>query len=102
MKAGYLLSADLDVQVIYNTLDKWCEGQGDLFLDALEEVTALLETFPYSGRLHFDDYRRIVMRQFPYGIFYVVESNRIMIHAVLNLRQSPEAIRRRLSIDGAP
>ena len=30
MKAGYLLSADLDVQVIYNTLDKWCEGQGDL------------------------------------------------------------------------
>ena len=98
MKVVYLLSADLDVQAIYNSLDAWCVGQGDLFLDALEEVTTLLETFPFSGRLQFDVYRRIVILSFPIGVFYVVESNRILIHAVMNLRQSPGAIRRRLSL----
>jgi hypothetical protein len=37
-------------------------------------------------------------RDTPFGIFYyVVESNRIVIQAVLNLRQDPKKIRERFS-----
>ncbi len=32
-----------------------------------------------------------------YGLFYVVESRGIVIHAMLDLRQSPEHIRKRLT-----
>ena len=35
--------------------------------------------------------------EIPFGIFYVVESNRIVIHAVPDLRQDPEKIRERFS-----
>lgn len=33
---------------------------------------------------------------FNYGVFYSVEGQRVMVHAILDLRQDPVAIRRRL------
>jgi hypothetical protein len=33
----------------------------------------------------------------PFGIFYVVESNRIVVHAFPDLRQDPKKIRERFS-----
>jgi hypothetical protein len=45
------------------------------------------------GRLYRGRYRRLLTPRYPFGIFYVVESNRIVIHAVPDLRQDPEKIR---------
>src|SRR6516162_8975731 len=41
--------------------------------------------------------RRVLIPRYPFGIFYVAESNRIVIHAILDLRQDPEKIRERFS-----
>ena len=43
-----------------------------------------------------EDFVRIVLAG-PFGIFYVVESNRIVVHAVPDLRQDSEKIRERFS-----
>jgi plasmid stabilization system protein ParE len=51
--------------------------------------------FPLIGRLYRSRYRRLLIPRYPFGIFYVVESNRIVIHAVLDLRQDPKKIRER-------
>jgi hypothetical protein len=40
--------------------------------------------------------RRFLVPNFPFGIFYSVEGHRILISAVLDLRQDPERIRERL------
>jgi hypothetical protein len=37
--------------------------------------------------------RHLVLRRFPYGVFYVLDGQSISIVAVLNLRQDPTAIR---------
>ena len=56
-----------------------------------------LKKFPLIGRLYRGRYRRLLIPRYPFGIFYVVESNRIVIHAVSDLSQDPKNIRERFS-----
>jgi hypothetical protein len=49
------------------------------------------------GRLYRGRYRRLLRSRYPFAIFYVVESNRIVVHAFPDLRQDPEKIRERFS-----
>ena len=42
-------------------------------------------------------YRRLLIPRYPFGIFCVVESNGIFIHAAPDLRQDPEKIRERFA-----
>jgi hypothetical protein len=38
----------------------------------------------------------MLVRDFPYGIFYSVQPSRLIVVAVLDLRQDPETIRRKV------
>jgi hypothetical protein len=38
----------------------------------------------------------MLIRDFPYGIFYQVQATRLVVAAIVDLRQDPEAIRRKL------
>ena len=96
MKTVFLLGAEIDIQQAYEQFEEWSEGHGDRFLRELEAAVRLISDHPASARLHLDDYRRSVIIHFPRAIFYVVESDRIVIHAVMDVRQDPLAIVRRL------
>jgi plasmid stabilization system protein ParE len=37
----------------------------------------------------------VLTRRFPYGLFYVVEAERIVVLAVFHGRRDPKAVRRR-------
>ncbi len=55
-----------------------------------------LRTFPQIAPLFHESYRRLLVHGYPYGIFYSIEGSRIIVAGVMDLRQDPEAIRRRL------
>lgn len=64
----------------------------------MEEVnTAVeyLEEHSDLGPTYDVDIRRILLRRFPYGVFYTIEENRIVVHAILDLRMNPVGIRER-------
>jgi hypothetical protein len=63
---------------------------------ALDAYLARMGTFPEIAPRYFEDVRRQVMQDFPYGIFYQVFPARILVTAILDLRQDPEKIRQRL------
>jgi len=96
MTLVFLLGAELDIQRAYAKLEDNAEGRGDVLSQHLDEAFARIAANPLIAPLHYESYRRLILRKFPYGIFYVVESGRIVIHALLDLRQDPERIRRRL------
>ena len=50
----------------------------------------------WIGRPHRGVHRKLLVPDHPYGFFYVVEPSRVVIVAVLDLRQDPKAIERRL------
>jgi len=68
---------------------------------SLDVAFGRLRIFPELAPAFHKDYRRLLVHGFPYGIFHTVEGRRIMISGVMDLRQDPEFIRRRLGGRGA-
>ena len=91
-----LLGAQIELQSCF--AKQPTSRQANRFEAEVRAVSRQLERFPYSGRSYEGQFRRCLLRRFRYGLFYTLEGSRVMIHAVLDVRQSPAAIRRRLGL----
>jgi plasmid stabilization system protein ParE len=91
-----LRGADADLQEIFNLFEDYREGFGVEFMTAVDAYLARLSVFPESAPIYMDRIRRQVMQRFPYGIFYQVQPTRVVVTAILDLRQDEDRIRQRL------
>jgi plasmid stabilization system protein ParE len=91
-----LLSVALeDLDVGRQFYEKQQAGLGDYFLDSLfSDIDSLLL---YAG-IHQKvfGYHRTLSRRFPYAIYYRVEGEDIQVWRVLDCRQNPASITKRL------
>jgi plasmid stabilization system protein ParE len=92
----FLAGADADVQAAYERRESLREGAGERLLRELDRCAGLLARYPRIGRPHRGVHRKLLVPDHPYGVFYAVEPSRVVIVAVLDLRQDPEAIEKRL------
>ena len=71
----------------------WYEGQreglGKEFLVAVGEALEKIAKHPDFGILVHPRLRRANLRRFPYGVFYFVEQQRIVVVGVLHGRRAP-------------
>lgn len=65
------------------------------FLDAVEAACELLERNPELGPTVEGRIRRVLLRGFTYGVFYVIDSNEIVVIACLHGARSPREWRHR-------
>lgn len=93
----FLFSADSDIQAGYAFCEDYQSGRGEIFMRYLDVAFGRLRTFPEIAPIFYKAYRRLLVPGFPYGIFYTIEGGRIIVTGVMDLRQDPEIIRRRLS-----
>jgi plasmid stabilization system protein ParE len=98
MEQLVLAGADADVLETYARLEDAAAGLGERFNERVEEALDRLLSFPQSGPMYMAPYRRLLVMDFPFGVFYSIEGRRIVVQAVLHLRQDPSAIRRRLGL----
>jgi len=91
-----LLQAELDIQAAFNCYEDFQEGRGEVFMRHLDAAFTLMRQHPEIAPFYGEAYRRMLIRDFPYGVFYQVQSKRVIVAAVLDLRQDPAAIRRKL------
>ena len=92
----FLLQADLDIQTAFDKYESFQEGRGEVFMRHLDAALTLLRTHPEIAPRYSGAYRRMLIRDFPYGIFYQAQPMRLVIAAIMDLRQDPEEIRRKL------
>jgi toxin ParE1/3/4 len=71
-------------------------GLGAQFLRAIESCLETIQRYPLACAKVEDDVRRALLKRFPYGIFYVVDGERISILACLHAKRRPGIWRRRL------
>ena len=64
-------------------------GLGLRFIAAVENATNRAQTFPLAGSPSVARTRRVVLKGFPFSIFYRPESNGIVIFAVSHQSRSP-------------
>ena len=71
------------------------QGLGDCFLDAVEaDVQSLTR---YGGiHLQIDGFHRMLIRRFPFALYYVMEATSIDSYAILDCRRDSIWIRGRL------
>jgi toxin ParE1/3/4 len=70
------------------------QGLGFEFVDEIEHASTLIRANPLLFTLVDDPIRRVLMRRFPYGVFYEPGEQLDTILAVVDLRRDPETIRR--------
>ena len=94
----FLHSADADIQAAFEYYEEVQPGRGEVFMQHLDAAVGGLKTFPEIARVFSGSYRRLLVPGHPYGVFYSVVGRRVIVSAVMDLRQNPETIRRRLGI----
>ena len=64
-------------------------GLGVDFVTQVQEVFDRIGATPERYAQIFQDIRRVVVRRFPYSIFYKVESQQVVVLAVFHSRRNP-------------
>jgi plasmid stabilization system protein ParE len=93
MEVSFLRGAETDLQKLY---EYFGSERGEKFLLLLDDALEEVRRFPQIGRSYLSKYRRYLLPRYPLAIIYVPESNRIVIHAVFDLRQDPQKLLDRL------
>ncbi len=91
-----LAGAENDTLSIFAKLEARSAVSADAFYHTLDAALQQLANHAESAPVFAGHIRRLVMHGYPFGIFYALENDRLFVHAVLDLRQNPEAIHRRL------
>jgi hypothetical protein len=96
LRVEFLSGADADLQETFNRFEDYRKGFGTEFITVIDAYLARIAAFPEIAPVYFERIRRQVMQRFPYGIFYQPGPTRILVAAILDLRQDEEQILRRL------
>jgi len=72
------------------------------FINSVEKGIEKILEYPYAWPIIEEDVRRHLIKRFPFGIYYTIESNYISILAVMHLSRKPGYWKERLkTVDGA-
>ncbi len=71
-------------------------GLGIEFLDEVEHAVSQIREAPLLSTLVDDPVRRVLLRRFPFGLFFE-SGERDTVLAVVDLRQDPETVRQAYS-----
>ncbi len=88
----------------YLAAARWYEsdraGRGRAFEMAVEAALEHIASRPDSHKLvEQTGFRRVVIRRFPYALFYRLEDGRAVVHAVFHTARNPSTLHARLGDD---
>jgi len=99
MKIEILAEAEQDLLDGIRFYERQRAGVGSHFLESLSADIQSLHRFAGVHVREFG-YYRMVAKRFPFAVYYRVEGDRILVHAVLDCRRNPAWIQKRLTRKG--
>ena len=89
--------AEADARAAFHWYEEQLPGLGGAFLSELDREFGSISANPEAhARIHLG-IRRALLHRFPYGIFYVVETGRIIVLAILHTSRDPRLLTNRQS-----
>ena len=89
MTVRFLSTAELELKEAMEFYEAAREGLGAEFLAEIETTVSLIEAHPLAWTALSSRTRRCRTARFPFGLFYQVRSDEILIVAVMDLRRDP-------------
>ena len=77
-------------------MKKLSKGLGSYFIDTLFSDIDSLQLYGGVHQKHFG-YHRMLSKRFPFAIYYKVEEDTVILYAVLDCRQNPDTIKKKLN-----
>jgi len=84
-----------DLQKAKEFYDKQALYLGDYFIDSL---FVDLESLSFYGGIHEQHfgYHKMLAKRFPFAIYYDIDEETVVVHAILDTRQNPSSTESRL------
>jgi len=84
--------AEKDIWQVAWYYEQQVNGLGKEWIMCVDDAMSSIETNPNIFSKYYREYRRGLVRRFPYGIFYIVDENTVSVVRILDLRQSPNVL----------
>ena len=89
-------SAEKDIAEAIEWYEKQLPGLGARFLNDIDQTINSIKDNPEIYRKVYKDFRRALLNKFPFGIYYLLESNRVVIFAVYHEKRNPKSWKKRV------
>ncbi len=86
----------LEVHQAYCWYEEQDRGLGEEFLRCLEAAYSRICEHPKNYPIRFDNFRRILIRRFPYAVYFEHDDKTVLIHYVFHCSQDPRKLGGRL------
>ena len=87
--------AEADALEAFRWYNEQVPGLGQEFLGEIDRALESIQAYPEAnGKLH-REFRRGLMRRFPYSIFYVTHAEKIVVFGILHAARDPRVWRKR-------
>jgi plasmid stabilization system protein ParE len=91
------IEAEQDLSEAYHYYQDCRDGLGDESLLCIEATLATITRQPgLYAAVHRNVHRALIHRS-PFGVFYLVENNHIIVVAVMHVRRSPQFLHKRVN-----
>ncbi len=81
--------ADEEMKATAGYYEERVTGLGVDFLNEIEQGLNRIRQFPLVWPIYEGEYRRYLLKRFPYGLIYRIDIEKIFITAVAHLRREP-------------
>ena len=88
--------AELDIQEAYGWYEERRPGLGEEFLSCVDACLQQVCRMPEMHVKVFKEYRRALIRRFPYALFYEFADGKVTVYCVFHTSRDPEKWRQRL------
>lgn len=87
--------AETDLSGAFHWYEEQNAGLGLEFFRCVEAAFDTIIRNPELYRKVYKDIRRALTSRFPYGVFYLIDENKVIIIAVFHAKRNPELLKER-------
>jgi toxin ParE1/3/4 len=81
--------AEDDIREAYDYYERAFPGLGSDFLLSIDAILSRIQRNPHIFQIIYKNVRRGLLDRFPFGVFYFVEKERIIVIGVLHCMRDP-------------
>jgi ParE toxin of type II toxin-antitoxin system, parDE len=89
LRVVFRVSAGTQVVEAQTWFDKQRHGLGAEFARSLESAVSRVARNPLSAPAVYQDVRRVLLKRFPYSVFYIVQGEVLLVLSCMHTRRAP-------------